>query len=85
MSDAKVKKLADLSLLLLFLSGWEEESRQFPGEKIFRAWKGFLFTTLNDLCENNFLTQFKNTKSVILTPAGIERAKKLATEFGVGL
>jgi len=40
MSDAKVKKLADLSLLLLFLSGWEEESRQFPGEKIFRAWKG---------------------------------------------
>lgn len=31
------KVIQDLCLLLMFLTGWEEESRQKPGEKIFRA------------------------------------------------
>lgn len=43
------KKIEELCLLLMFLTGWEEESRQKPGEKIFQAWKGHLFETLNKL------------------------------------
>jgi len=43
------KMIQDLCLLLMFLTGWEEDSRQKPGEKIFRAWKGFLFEILNPL------------------------------------
>jgi hypothetical protein len=40
------KMIQDLCLLLMFLMGWEEDSRQKPGEKIFRAWKGYLFEVL---------------------------------------
>mgnify|MGYP001004877469 CR=1 FL=1 len=61
----------------MFLTGWEEDSRQKPGEKIFRAWKGFLFEVLNRLADEKFIVQYANTKSVTLTEAGRERARQL--------
>jgi hypothetical protein len=70
-------KIMELNLLLLYLSGWEEESRNTPGEKIYRAWKGFLFEVLNQLEEESMIQQFRNGKSVILTKEGIEKAKEL--------
>jgi hypothetical protein len=36
------EKIKDLNLLLLYLCGWQEDSQQNLGLKIFRAWKGFL-------------------------------------------
>ena len=62
--DSKVK---DLNLLLLYLTGWEEESRKEPGEKVLRSWKGYLFEILNELERENMILQYNNTKSVILT------------------
>ncbi|MBN1197464.1 MAG: transposase [Candidatus Aminicenantes bacterium] len=67
----------DLSLLLLYLSGWEEDSRRNPGEKVFRAWKGFRFDVLDALEEGEMIEQFHNIKSVLLTPKGMERAREL--------
>ena len=61
------KMIQELCLLLMFLTGWEEESRQKPGEKIYRAWKGYLFETLNRLADEKLIVQFANTKSVTLT------------------
>ena len=71
----------DLCLLLMFLTGWEEESRQKPGEKIFRAWKGYLFEVLNKLADDKLIVQFANTKSVTLTEAGKQKAKQLKEKF----
>ncbi len=71
------QKIKELNLLLLVLSGWEEESRHQPGEKIYRSWKGYLFEVLNELEEDKLIQQFKNTKSVIITPEGLRRAKEL--------
>lgn len=71
------KRILDLNLLLLYLTGWEEDSRKNPGEKIYRAWKGYLFTTLNTLADEKLIIQTKDTKSVILTDAGQQRAKQL--------
>ena len=71
------KTIQELCLLLMFLTGWEEESRQKPGEKIFRAWKGFLFETLNRLADEKLIVQYANTKSVTLTEAGKQRARQL--------
>ena len=65
------EKLKALSLLLLFLTGWEEDSRKNPGEKIFRSWKGYLFEILNELEDEDLIIQFRNTKSVILTEDGL--------------
>lgn len=82
------KRILDLNLLLLFLTGWEEDSRQKPGEKIYRAWKGYLFEVLNRLADDKLIVQFANTKSVTLTEAGKQRARQLKEQFfsekGVG-
>jgi len=71
----------DLNLLLLYLSGWEEDSRRKPGEKVFRAWKGFRFDVLDALEEGEMIEQFQNVKSVLLTPRGIERARELKDRY----
>ena len=73
------QKIKDLNLLLLFLCSWEEESRVNPEEKIQRSWKGFLYDILFDLEVEGLITQKQNTKSVIITQKGIEKAKTLNT------
>lgn len=62
----------DLTLMLLFLSSWQEK-----GSELRRAWKGFDFTILDELNEQDFVRGTKTAKSVFLTPAGIERARGL--------
>ncbi|MBN2346866.1 MAG: transposase [Candidatus Aminicenantes bacterium] len=74
-------KIKDLNLLLMFLTGWEEESRKNPGEKIFRAWKGYLFETLNQLADDKMIIQFANNKSVTLTEAGRQKAEQLKKQY----
>ena len=75
------KKIEEPCLLLMYLTGWEEDSRQKPGEKIYRAWKGYLFETLNRLADDKLIVQFANTKSVTLTEAGKQRARQLKEQF----
>jgi len=76
------KLTQDLCLLLMFMTGWEEESRQKPGEKIFRAWKGYLFEVLNRLADDKLIVQYANTKSVTLTEAGKQKARQLNRHLG---
>ena len=73
--------IQDLCLLLMFLTGWEEDSRQKPGEKLFWAWKGYLFEVLNKLADDKLIVQFANHKSVTLTEAGKQKAKQLKEKF----
>jgi hypothetical protein len=75
------EKIKELNLLLMLLTGWEEDSRKNPGEKVFRAWKGYLFTTLNALADEKLIIQSKDTKSVILTDSGKQLAEKLKTQY----
>jgi len=75
------EKIKELNLLLILLTGWEEDSRKNPGEKIFRAWKGYLFKTLNTLADEKLIIQSKDTKSVILTDTGKQLAEKLKTQY----
>ncbi len=75
------QKIKDLNLLLMFLSGWEEDSRAEPGEKVFRSWKGYLFEALNELEEEKMIRQFKNTKSLVILPEGVKRAQALKSKF----
>jgi hypothetical protein len=75
------EKIKDLSLLLMILTGWEEDSRKNPGEKVFRAWKGYLFETMNKLADEKLIIQFANTKSVMLTDAGKQKAEQLKKQY----
>jgi len=74
-------KVKELNLLLLYLTGWEEDSQKNPGEKIFRAWKGYLFEVLNKLEADELIFQSRNTKSVILTPKGRELGERLKLQY----
>ena len=73
------EKLRDLNLLLIYLSGWEEDSRKNPGEKIYRAWKGYLFEVLNTLQDEDLIVQFP--KSIVLTDKGLARARRLKAKY----
>ncbi len=73
--------IKDLNLLLLYLSGWEEDSRSEPDKKVFRTWKGYLFDVLNELKDEGMIIQYMNQLSVLITDKGIKRAKEIKTKF----
>ena len=75
------EKLRELNLLLLYLTGWEEDSRKNPGEKVFCTWNGYSFKILNQLHEDKMIVQIKDKKLVIVTEAGRQQAEKLKTKY----
>ena len=75
------QKVLEVTLLSLFLAGWEEESRKTPGEKIFRSWKGYKFEVLDQLEKENCIVQYGAAKSVTLTPDGRKRAESIAAKL----
>ena len=75
------EKIKDLSLMLMFLTGWEEDSRKNPGEKAFCSWKGYSFKALNALADEKLIIQFKDKKLVILTETGRQVAEKLKAQY----
>jgi hypothetical protein len=75
------EKLKELNLLVLYLSGWEEDSRNNPGQKIFRSWKGYLFEVLNDFEEKEFIIQNRKSKSVVFTETGKRKAEEIKRKY----
>lgn len=75
------EKFKELNLLLLYLSGWEEDSKKDPGEKIYMTWKGYPFKILNEMEEEDLIVQFRNKQLLILTEKGIEEAKKIKDTY----
>jgi hypothetical protein len=69
----------DLTLLLLYLTSWEE--KVFDDFIVRRAWKGFRFEALDALEESGYINQTRRAKSVTLTEAGCEQARALATKY----
>ncbi len=75
------EKLRELNLLLLYMSGWEEDSRNNPGEKVFCTWNGYSFKTLRQLHDEKMIVQIKDKKLVIVTELGKQQAEKLKTQY----
>jgi hypothetical protein len=73
------ERLKEIHLLLIYLSGWYEDSPKVPGKKVFRAWKGYLFNILNELERDSLIRQFR--KSLILTDEGLKKAKGLKQKY----
>jgi hypothetical protein len=71
--------IEELTLLLLYLTSWQE---QFHGELgPPRSWKGYRFEALDALEEAGYLTQTRRAKSVHLTKEGVARAQALAAKY----
>ncbi len=81
------KNIEDLTLLLMYLTSWEEEGYvvlddNVEKSKVKTCWKGYDFDILNKLTDDGYLYYSKHTsKSVGLTPKGEELAKELMNKY----
>jgi len=75
------KTKLDLTLLLIYLTGWEEDKRNSPGEKVFRAWKGYKFEILDEIQNQKLIFQIPGGKSLILTDKGKQKAEELRRQY----
>ena len=75
MMDEKVK---ELTLLLLYLTSWEDDE-DFATLK--KSWKSYPFHILDDLKEADFIKGNNKSKSVYLTKDGVQQAEKLVEKY----
>ena len=82
------EKIEELTLLLMYLTSWEEDGyvadeNGIPKEaKVKTCWKGYSFDAINNLTDKEYLyfSKYKN-KSVSLTPKGEELARHLIVKY----
>lgn len=67
--------LEDLTLLVIYLSSWEETLTS--DLTVRRAWKGYLFEVLDALEEKGYISQTRRAKSLTLTREGVLQAQEL--------
>jgi len=79
--DKKEKSILELSLVLIYLTGWEEDKRNAPGEKVFRAWKGYKFEILDELQGQGLIRQIPGGKSLLLNDKGKQKARELIKKY----
>lgn len=82
------KNIEELTLLLMYLTSWEEESyipdeeKGIKTDKIKTCWKGYNFDVINDLTNKQYLyTSSYKSKSVSLTKEGEKLAKELINKY----
>lgn len=80
------KKIEELTLLLMYLTSWEEKgfikdkNDEIMEGKVKTCWKGYSFDVINKLTDENYL-YFSKGKSITLTPEGEELAKELIEKY----
>lgn len=82
------KTIEELTLLLMYLTSWEEEAVDYDNNnnlekiKIKKSWKGYSFDVINELTNKGYLyqTNYKN-KSVTLTEEGTSLADSLIKKY----
>jgi len=68
----------ELSLILMYLTRFRERQ-----EQIWRAWKGYDFTVLDHLRDNEYISFSYKAKSLYLEEKGIEKAKQFMKKYGI--
>jgi len=78
MKKVKDADIENLTLLMIYLSSWDENlEKEFGEEPVLKAWKGFQFEALDKLNKKGLISDSKGRKSVCLTDKGIKKAKVL--------
>ena len=80
MPKNKCETIKDLTLMLLYLSSWED--KDIPPD-VRRAWKGYNFSILNELTDEDLINGAGRRKSAYIFPEGVEKAEKLLEEYGI--
>jgi hypothetical protein len=69
----------DLALALMYLSSWTERDGDAR-----RFWKGFDFELLNQLADEELISDSRRAKSAYLTEEGVRRAEEVLSRFARG-
>jgi hypothetical protein len=72
------EKIKDLTLLLLYLTSWEEKAGK---ETCIRSWKGYPFEILDKLVDEDLIYGSKSAKSIYFTDEGEKIAKELEKKY----
>lgn len=87
------EKIKELTLLLLYISGWEEDFTMSSNKEHlgfiredgtrgeYRSWLKHEFEVLNELQEEGMIYTFPNGKSAIIPQKGIEKAEELKKKY----
>ena len=73
------ERIIELHILLIFMTGWEEQALNKPGKQIFKAWKGYPLEILDEMEARKWIHNHCSSGHLLLTPKGkrIARALKL--------
>ncbi len=77
--------MKELTMMLLYLSRFKE-GRHPSDEQAFCAWKGYDFTTLNELDDEDYIWQGEHPsrrKSVYITEEGCKLAQTLLEKYDI--
>ena len=84
----------DLTLMLMYLTSWEEnlvpELHEKPDRlgfrpQIRRTWKGYDFGILNELTDEGLVNARNRSKSTSFTDEGAAKALELLMQYGITL
>ena len=73
-----IDAVKDLTLMLLYLTSWEEKGIDDP-----RSWKTYNFGILDNLMEEGLIYGSHRSKSAYIENSGVLQAKALLTEYGI--
>ena len=95
MTDGKRKRIKELTLMLMYLTSWEENDT--PGLRavkkkelgkyllVRRCWKGYDFRLLHELVEEGLICDSGRTRPAQISSAGEAEARKLLAQYGIKL
>jgi hypothetical protein len=70
-------RISELTMLLIYLTGWEEDSRKNENKKVFRAFIGYRYEVVQELETQGLIRLIPGGKSLLVT----EKGKKTAIEL----
>jgi hypothetical protein len=70
-------RISELTMLLIYLTGWEEDSRRNEKKKVFRAFIGYRYEVVQELETQGLIRLIPGGKSLLVT----EKGKKTAIEL----
>ena len=86
MPEKQKKTIRELTLMLMYLTSWEERVKKKELEKyplVRRCWKGYDHDLLNKLSEEGLINAAGRTYPALITPEGEAEARKLLAQYGI--
>jgi hypothetical protein len=74
-------RISELTMLLIYLTGWKEDSRRNEKKKVFRSWIFYKFEILDELKNQGLIRFIPGGKSLFVTDKGKKTAIELKKKW----